>query len=292
MYLLAVRLNLRSAVRGWALLSADLPVVSFGSMTNDGRNLLVSAAQYDEVAQDPIASRYLRRFVGADELIKNRPRWCLWLVNANPEDIDRSQVLRERVEKVRTLRTGSPRATTRDLAETPHLFGEIRQPEVPYLCIPRHFSEHRRFATVARFDPDVIAGDSTFTCPDPDGFGFAIISSSMFMTWQKTVGGRLKSDPRFAGSGTWNTLPLPPVPAALRGQIIAAGRAVLDARALHPDWSLAGHYHLLGMTPELVKAHRALDKVVDKAFGVHGARRLTEADRQRVLFEKYADLSA
>ncbi|MGY2703285.1 class I SAM-dependent DNA methyltransferase [Nocardioides sp. HB32] len=272
-------------------LSADLPVVAFGSMANDGGGLLISPDEHAAVVADPVAAKYVRKFVGARELINNLDRWCLWLVDLDPADVANSPVLKERIGSVREKRAASNRATTKELAQTPHLFGELRQPTVPYLCIPRHFAEDRLYATVARFGPEVIAGDANFTCPDPDGFGFAIISSAMFITWQKTVGGRLKSDPRFAGTTTWNTLPLPAVKAALRKEIIAAGKGVLDARAKHPERSLAAHYNPLAMDPDLLKAHRALDRVVDRAFG-STKRQPAEADRQQVLFERYAEMTA
>ncbi len=130
-----------------------------------------------------------------------------------------------------------------------------------------------------------------YICPDPDGFAFAVISSSMFITWQKTIGGRLKSDPSFSSTIVWNNLPLPPVPPAFRAQIVQAGQAVLAARALHPDRTLAQHYQALGMSPDLVKAHQALDRLVDKAFAAPRGTK-TEADRQAVLFARYEELSA
>lgn len=275
-------------------LSTELPLVSFGSMPRDGGNLLVSAAEHTEVAADAVAAKYLREFVGADELIKNKKRWCLWMVDFDPSDVRRSALLKARLEAVKKMRSESSAVETQAWATLPQQFVQQAQPDVAYMCIPRHFSEHRLYATVARFTPDVIAGDSTFTCPDPDGFGFAIISSSMFITWQKTVGGRLESRPRFSKDMVWNTLPLPRVDAALRREIIKAGEAVLAARALHPDRSLADQYQPLGMDPELVKAHRALDKVVDKAFGAFGSgrvRNLSEAERQKVLFERYVELT-
>lgn len=112
----------------------------------------------------------------------------------------------------------------------------------------------------------------------------------MFITWQKTVGGRLKSDCNFSNTVVWNTLPLPPVEPELREQIIKAGQGVLAARALHPERSLANHYNPLAMDPELVKAHNALDRVVDKAFGA--PRKLTsEQQRQELLFSNYVQLT-
>ncbi|WP_151083872.1 TM0106 family RecB-like putative nuclease [Nocardioides cynanchi] len=276
-----------------APLSSELPRVSYGSMPRDGGNLLVSAEQYSEFAADPVASKYLRRFVGADELIQNKQRWCLWMADDfDPADVNRSPLLRARLTAVRAMREQSKADSTRAWAASPHLFVQQAQPKVAFLAIPAHVSEFRRFFPSDRLGADVICGNANFTCPDPDGFAFAIISSSMFITWQKTVGGRIKSDLRFSKDVVWNNLPLPPVGAALRREIIAAGERVQKARLLHSNRSLADHYQPLAMAPELLAAHRALDRVVDKAFGVRRARTLSVGDRQQILFDSYVELTA
>ena len=159
------------------------------------------------------------------------------------------------------------------------------------MCIPRHVSEERPYFPVQLLPQAVIASNATFQCLDPDGLQCAMLSSSMFLTWQKTVGGRLESRLRFGSTLTWTTLPLPPLAEGQRARIIAAGQKVLAARALHPDRSLAQHYTTLGMDPVLVKAHDGLDAEVDKAFGV-SRRCRTELERQELLFTSYAELTA
>lgn len=159
-----------------------------------------------------------------------------------------------------------------------------------YLGIPSVFSERRRWATAARLSADVIAGNKVYKVDDPGGLAFAVMSSSMFITWQKTVGGRWKSDPNFSNTLVWNTLPLPRLAPATRLAAIDAGLKVIAARELHPDRSLEDMYNPLGMDPTLVSAHNALDRVIDKAFGSRRALH-TEADRQRVLFQRYEDLT-
>lgn len=144
--------------------------------------------------------------------------------------------------------------------------------------------------TAAHLDPDVIAGDKVYVAVDPEGLLFGLISSSMFITWQRAVGGRLKSDLNFANTLTWNTFPVPELSDKQREGIIKAGKKVLDARALHPERSLAEHYNPLAMAPELIKAHDGLDREVDKAFGA--PRKLTtERQRQERLFVNYAKLT-
>ncbi|MGI9587537.1 hypothetical protein BFG51_04285 [Dietzia alimentaria] len=158
------------------------------------------------------------------------------------------------------------------------------------LCLPKVCSETRRYYLAKSITPDTIASDLTFTVEDLDGLQFALVSSSMFIAWQKTVGGRLKSDIRFASTLTWNTFPVPVLGAGTRGKIIEAGEGVRAARALHPDRPLANAYNPLAMDPALIKAHDKLDRETDVAFGA--ARKLhTERQRLEVLFERYLELT-
>lgn len=274
-----------------APLSPGLPQATFGNMPRDGGHLVVGPGDYDQVATDPIAAKYLRRYVGGRELVRDEDRWCLWLVDLDPADLTRSPILRERLEAVKVFRAASSAASTRAMASTPHLFGQRSQPDTDYVCMPRVVSEHRLYFTVAHLPASTIASDQVFKAQDPDGYLFAVASSSMFITWQKTVGGRLKSDIRFSNTLVWNNLPLPEVNGTVRSRIIEAGHGVLQARALHPEKSLAGHYSHLSMGPELVRAHNKLDAVVDRAFG---AKRTctSEKQRQEILFARYDEITA
>lgn len=215
-------------------LAPDLPPVVFGNMPRDGGHLLIETDEYSDVMSDPTAAKYVRPFVGAKQLIHDQPRWCLWLEEYDPTDVAQSPVLKQRLQAVQAFRAGSRAASTAAMAATPHLFGQRSQPTTPYLCIPRHVSEGRRYFPAARFEADVICGDSNFEAPDPDGLLFAIISSSMFLAWQAAVGGRIKSDHRFSNTLVWNNLPLPSVNEKTRLGIRAAGKTVLEARAQHP----------------------------------------------------------
>lgn len=273
------------------VLGVGLPVVSMGSMPRDGGHLLINTRkEYDEVCSDPIAAKYVRPFLMGKEFINGIERWCLWLVDLNPSDVSRSSALRDRLSNVAEMRRESRAKSTQEMAATPHLFGQRSQPNVSYMAIPKVFAESRNWATCGRLGPDVIAGDKVYKCEDPDGFAFAVASSSMFIIWQKGIGGRLKSDPSFSNTLVWNNFPLPAVPGDLRQLIIDAGQGVLDARALHPERSLADHYNPLAMTPELLKAHALLDKVVDAAFGASETLRSNE-ERLQILFDRYAEIT-
>ena len=274
-------------------LSPCLPEVCFGSKPADGGNLIVEAKDYPQVAADPIAAKYLRPFRMGREVVRGLDRWCLWMhtEDFDPRDIDRSPILKERVRACATFRQGSKKKATVLGAQTAHLFQENHQPSEPYVAIPRVVSETRPFYTAAHLSEDVIAGDQLYTALDADGFLFAIISSSMLMMWQMTIGGRLESRLRFANKIVWNTLPLPEVSDKQRAAIIAAGQGVLDARAEQPGVSLADMYNPLAMAPSLLKAHRVLDRAVDRAFG---AKKPLETNEERLalLFKRYQEITA
>ncbi|WP_285363199.1 DNA methyltransferase [Microbacterium sp. LMC-P-041] len=269
---------------------ADLPIASYGTMPVDGGFLLLDEAAHAEAMADERAAAYVRPFLGAKELIQGKSRWCLWLEDLNPADLRQSPFLRERVEGCRDWRSAqTPSGDAYKLRLTPHLFRpNSKRPTSDYVCVPAHVSESRMFFPSAYVGPETISGNANFTIADPDGLAFALLSSSAFLAWQKAVGGRIKSDLRFSSTLTWNTFPLPPLDDAQRSAVIAGGQAVLDARALHPERSLADHYNGLAMTPDLLRAHRQLDAAVDKALGLRGAA--TAEGRLRTLFTCYRDL--
>lgn len=261
-----------------------------GSQPTDSGHLIVDVEDYPSIAADPIAVKYLRKFRGSREMVRGLDRWCLWMEDLDSSDIKKSEILRERIEEVRDFRLQSKKNQTQEFAQTPHLFTERRPAATQYLCIPSVVSELRKFFTAEQYPSEVICSNAVFQCPDPDGLQFGLISSSMFITWQRAVGGRLKSDLRFANTLTWNTFPVPELTDKQRADIIAGGKAVLEARALHPERSLADHYNPLAMDPALLAAHKKLDAAVDKAFGT--SRKLTTyQQRLELLFANYVRLT-
>lgn len=274
-------------------LSSNLSQVRRGNQPSDNGNLIVKVEDYPVVAADPVAARYLRPFRMGKEL----DRWCLWLENATEEEIASSPVLSARVAAVAEMRSQSTKKATQLKAATPHLFDENHQPTDAYVGIPRVVSELRPYYTVARLSPEVISGDKVYTAIDPDSFLFAVISSSMFITWQKAIGGRLESRLSFSNTVVWNNLPLPEVSEEQRRKVIAAGRKVLAAREAIEERagepvSLAKMYASLAtMDPALRAAHDELDSAVDVAFGAT-RRCSSEAKRLEILFERYQELTA
>lgn len=269
----------------------QLPPVTFGSTPRDGGHLIIKPDEHAAFMADPIASKYVRRFIGATEMLHSKDRWCLWLVDLDPADPPRSSLLRERIDAVQKWREESSSPDANAAAATPHLFWWRSQPDVDYLCIPSVVSARRRFYTAMRLPAETISSNAVFTAPDPDGLAFAAVSSSMFIAWQRATGGRMKSDLRFSSTLTWNNFPLPRLEDKEKADMIDAGAGVLAARELQPEKTLAQAYDPRSMNDALVKAHARLDRVIDK---IMGAPRLLTSERQRqeYLFARYAELTA
>lgn len=292
-YLLAapdVFVTARSQKKG--TLSPMLNLANFGSMPLDNGNLLIETPEeYTEAMADPIAARYVHPIQGGKELIDGRKRWCLWLVDAEPGDMRKSKFIAQRVTACREYRENA--AKTGDAYKnrsTPWLFRDNHQPAHDYLAIPKVSGERRGYFPCKVSDPSVIASDLLFVIEDPEGLNFAIMESSMFMTWLKTVGGRLESRCRFSNTVVWNNLPLPQLSDELRREVINAGRGVIDARAKHEGQSLADLYDPDFMPADLRKAHQRLDKVVDVAFGARKPCANNE-ERLQVLFDRYVEMT-
>lgn len=266
-----------------------LKPAAFGNMPRDDGNLIVEPQDLPKVQADPIAAKYLRRYVGARELMHNLPRWCLWLVEANPTDLKASPVLAERLQRVREFRAKSTAESTRGMAATPHLFGQRAQPNVNYLCLPRVVSERRRYFTAAYFLPDVISSDAVFMAPDPDGIALALVSSTQFITWMKTIGGRLESRIRFSSTFSYNTFPVPPAGMNCLPALSAAAKGIVEVRESYADRSLASLYDPDYMPADLIAAHEVIDQVLDPLFGLTQAS--TVADRQAALLASYSSLT-
>ena len=274
----------------------DAPAMVFGNMPNDGGHLLLSDVERSELlAVEPKAAPWVYPFLGAEEFINGIKRWCLWLKNIPPEELKQLPNVMRRVEAVRKHRAGSKRAATNKLAATPTLFGEIRQSKKPYLLVPCHSSENRRFIPLGYLDPEVITGNSNLAVPDAPLWLFGVMTSTMHMAWVRYVCGRLESRYRYSAQIVYNNFPWPQkLDDARRAAIEAAAQAVLGARAAHAGATLAQLYAPNTMPPDLVKAHATLDRAVDAAYVADGGARKYAGDAERVafLFRRYAELTS
>ncbi len=267
----------------------DVEPMLLGNKPADGGNLVLSKEEKNEILKrEPELEKYIRRYVGAEEFINNKERYCLWLKNATPSDLKKSKELCQRLEAVRNMRLNSTAAPTREKAKTPHLFFYISQPDEDYLIIPSTSSERREYIPIGYSTPDVIASNLVSIVSGVSLYHFGVLTSSVHMAWMRTIAGRLKSDYRYTGSVVYNTFPWPSPTEEQKAKIAQTANSILDARSLYPDSSLADLYDPLTMPIELHKAHEANDKTVMKAYGF--SLDLEESDIVAELMKMYQKL--
>lgn len=263
-----------------------VPPMAFGSMPRDGGNFIITDEERRSfISQQPLADSWIKKYVGAREFINSTYRWCLWLVGVSPAAIRQSPMTMQRVEDVRKFRLDSKADATRKFADTPTLFCQIAQPDSDYLLVPAVSSEKRTYIPIGFMDKDIIASNLVQIIPGAGLYHFGVLTSSIHMAWMRTVAGRLESRYRYSKDIVYNNFPWPDADDRQRAEIERAAQAVLDARGLYPDSSLADLYDPLTMPPELRKAHRACDRSVARAYGFSDA--MTEADIVGALIKMY-----
>lgn len=262
-------------------------IMKKGSQPTDGGNLLLSDAEkIDFIAKEPLAEKYIRPFLGSEEMINNIKRWCLWLKDLSPNDLKKMPHTQARLDAVQKMRLASSKEATRKWADFPTLFTEDRQPHNNYLAVPRTSSENRLYLPIGFVTEQTIASDAIQTVSNATLYEFGIMTSIMHNAWMRTTCGRLKSDYRYSVGIVYNNFPWPLDPSEKqKAAIETAVQAILDARAAHPDSSLADLYDPLSMPPNLTRAHQQLDKAIDAAYGK--SKFDNEAERVAFLFELY-----
>jgi N-6 DNA Methylase len=250
----------------------DVSEMTYGSKPTDGGHLLMTDEEKNELlALEPNAKPWIRRFVGAEELLHDVLRWCLWLKDCPPQTLDKLPKIKARVQAVAAMRRASPKLPTQRLAQTPAIFGEDRQGTDNTLVVPAHSSELRHFVPMGYFDSSAVIGNANFMIPNATPYEFGILSSTMHNAWVRYTCGRLKSDFRYSVGIVYNNYPWPQDPSdKARQGIEAAAQSVLDARAVHQSGSspasLATLYNPTTMPANLLAAHKLLDKAVDAAY--------------------------
>ena len=268
----------------------DVPIMRKVNQPTDGGNLLINQNDYEEfVSQEPEAKKYIRRLIGAKEFLNNIPRYCLWLVKISPAELRKMPLVMKRIEAVREMRLASNDAGTRKLAETPHLFRETVNPESS-VVVPRVSSERRRYVPMGFIGKDIIVTDAILLIPDAKLYHFGILESNVHMAWMRAVCGRLKSDYRYSKDVVYNNFPWPNPSEEQKAKIEQTAQAILDARALYPDSSLADLYDELTRPVELRKAHQDNDRAVMQAYGFN-VKTMTESQCVAELFKLYQKLT-
>ena len=264
-----------------------VPEINYGSMANDGGNLILSDEEKEMlVTKYPQVDKFIRPFLGSFEFINNIKRWCLWLKDISPTEIKNIPEVLSRIKAVESKRLESTREATQKLAAFPMLFGEDRQPKSDYLLIPGVSSQNRKYIPIGFLNDYTIASDLARTISNATPFLFGVLTSSMHMTWVKYVSGRLKSDYRYSNKLVYNNYPFPKEPNEKNiKKVEEKAQKVLDVRAEFPESSLADLYHQILMPPKLVKAHQELDKAVDLCYRPQSFT--TENARIEFLFDLY-----
>ncbi len=269
-----------------------VPQMNKGSQPTDKGFLSnISTAEADVIRkQDPIAGKYLRKLIGGQEFIQGKERYCLWLVGADPSDIRSSNLLRDRIGKVREFRLSSPKAATQRDANRSHEFQEIRQPKTAFIAVPEVSSENRDYVPIAFFEPTVVPTNKVQVIADGGLPVFGILCSRVFSVWVVAISGRLKSDFSISSEITYNNFPFPEPSEVVNTSISTAAQTVLDVRTQYAPASLAVLYDRNAMPTDLRKAHQQLDKSVMSAFGMKPSA--TDEDILAELFRRYEELTS
>ncbi|MBQ6996767.1 MAG: class I SAM-dependent DNA methyltransferase [Oscillospiraceae bacterium] len=250
---------------------SGMPTMHMGVMARDGGNLIMDEAEYQEyIEKEPQGVEFIHPYMMGREFLNNIPRYCFWLVGANPAIIKKCPLLLKRIEGVRQARLSSPAKETQKLSETPTLFAQLNQPKGSFIAFPKVSSERRKYIPIGFLSEEVIVGDKLYVVEDVGLYHFGILTSNVHNAWMRLVAGRMKSDYSYSNTIVYNSFPWPTPTDAQRAKIEKTAQAILDARALYPDCSLADLYDEVTMPPELRKAHQQNDRAVMEAYGFWG----------------------
>ena len=248
----------------------DVPLMTTGNRPADGGHLIIEDADYaDFIMREPQAKTYIKKLIGATEFINNKKRWCLWLVGVSPAELRKMPLVMQRVEACKVDRENAPDAGRRKLAERPTQFRETNNPDT-FVVVPAVSSERRKYVPIGFLDKETIATNLVITIPNATLYHFGILTSNVHMSWMRAVCGRLKSDYRYSKDVVYNNFPWPTPTEEQKAKIERTAQAILDARALYPDSSLADLYDEVTMPQELRKAHQQNDKAVMQTYGFWG----------------------
>ena len=248
-------------------LNGVLSMSSGGKPVEGGYYIFTDDEKNAFLKKEPSAQTYFRKFVGSDDFINGYTRWCLWLHDVSPSDIRKLPECMKRVNSVHDYRLESKKAATRAAAATPMSFMEIKRPVGKFLIVPEVSSQRRKYVPLGFSDKEMICSNKVRFVSNATMYHFGILTSNVHMAWMRAVCGRLKSDYSYSINVVYNNFPWPTPTEQQKAKIEQTAKAILDARALYPDSSLADLYDDLTMPPELRKAHQANDRAVMDAYG-------------------------
>ena len=278
-------------------LTKGFPEMCKGSQATDGGNLFLTETERIEIINKyPTTDNFIKQFLGAEEFINNKKRYCLWLKGIEPNAYHNIAPIRERLERVAALRRNSPTKSVQDDANIPMLFTQIRQPNSDYMIIPRHSSETRRYIPLGYCSKEIICGDANMLIPNASLYLFGVMCSNVHNAWMRAICGRLEMRYRYTPA-VYNNFPWPIPTDEQKAKIEQTAQGILDARELYPESSLADLYDESTMPPELRTAHQKNDMAVMQAYGFRRKgedgkmRWLSEAETVAELMKMYKELT-
>lgn len=246
----------------------SVPSINLGGQAiDDGNLILTEEEQNNLIRKEPAIASYIRPYMMGKDFIDRKTRYCLWLDKADPSVLKKCPSVLERIENVKSFRESSNRESTKRASLTPSLFGAPFECRSDYIALPKVSSERRFYIPIDYLSYKIIPGDKLFVMENATLFHFGILTSSIHMAWMRTVAGRLKSDYSYSNTIVYNNFIWADATDDQKEKISKTAQAILDARALYPDSSLADLYDPLTMPPELLKAHKANDKSVLALYG-------------------------
>ena len=248
-------------------ISKTLPPMVYGNKPTDGGNLIVNPEDKEKlVFATPQLAKYIKEFIGSEEFIRSKKRYCLWLADLSVEQAYAIASIRDRLEKCKEMRIKSTKEPTQKLARSPHLMGEIRHKETSAIIVPRHSSERRSYIPIGYVDDSTVIADSAQAIYDAEPWVFAIISSAMHMAWVRVSCGRLKTDYRYSAKLCYNTFPLRKLSESEKELLNESAYNILDIREKHSEMTLGNMYNPESMPTDLKQAHEENDRLVDSLY--------------------------
>lgn len=268
---------------------SDLSPMLFGNMPRDGGNFVVSGEERAIIlAQYPEISRFIRPYVGSEQMIQGKPRWCIWIDESEQEFAENHPYLRTVLERVRSFRLSSKAGSTKQFAEKAYRFVQIAgTARLHSIAVAKVSSERRPFLPAALFGSDVIVSDLLFALYDAPLWNFAIVTSRLHLVWVAAVCGKLKTDFRYSNTLGWNTFPVPTLTDKNRSDLERCAEGILLARDSHFPASIADLYEPTKMPKDIAEAHEENDEVLERIY--IGRKFKNDSERLESLFNRYHD---
>lgn len=270
---------------------SKLPSMIKGSSPGDNGNLLLEKEERDSiVSQNPNASKFIKKYIGAAEFMKGITRYCIHITQDTVKEAFEIKEFAERFNKVKIFRLNSKKLETNKKAETPYFFDEDKHQNGEFILVPQTGSERRNYIPIGYFDNSYLPSNATRVIYKAQPWLFGIISSKMHIVWVRAVAGRLKMDMQYSNTLCYNTFPFPDITEKQKLTINEYVFAILDERAKYPEKTMAWLYNPETMPKELKQAHQNLDRAIEEIYRM-GNPFTSDAERLEHLFKRYDEMT-